>query len=264
MLIHVVKRRAKFVHGVPAEWRHFGGPLHDLIALQRYRCAVCEGAFTWQSGSGMEPRQWVSGGLLQALACYGCSRRYAQPETKAPASKLIARNLRAIRKRPPGQQCPSTRGQGTQERPRPFRSDISVPEAPSSSWQYWHTICHSLLLWQRGRCAICSTGLQVQTQSKTVHVDHDPHTGLIRGILCNRCNIALGKNYGDAWWAHNLAFKNLYLKQPVAQQLPFTAGVRYAQRGTKATVVLSGDRRQTLCDGSRSRSSSRPLSLRCG
>ena len=39
---------------------------------------------------------------------------------------------------------------------------------------------------QDGRCAICGTG-----EIRLV-IDHDHHTGLIRGLLCNSCNVGLG------------------------------------------------------------------------
>lgn len=46
-----------------------------------------------------------------------------------------------------------------------------------------------LLESQGGTCAICCT-------SPAVHVDHDHSTGKVRGILCFRCNAALGQ-FGD-------------------------------------------------------------------
>lgn len=45
---------------------------------------------------------------------------------------------------------------------------------------------HALLERQAGACAICG---QVPT---TLTVDHDHRTGKIRGLLCNRCNRAIG------------------------------------------------------------------------
>jgi uncharacterized protein YbaR (Trm112 family) len=42
---------------------------------------------------------------------------------------------------------------------------------------------------QNGVCAIC--GYECQTK-KSLSVDHDHKTGKVRGLLCNRCNRALG------------------------------------------------------------------------
>jgi hypothetical protein len=42
---------------------------------------------------------------------------------------------------------------------------------------------------QGGVCAICS---EARPEERTLHVDHDHATGVIRGLLCFRCNNALG------------------------------------------------------------------------
>jgi hypothetical protein len=42
---------------------------------------------------------------------------------------------------------------------------------------------------QKGACAIC---LEPRPEERTLHVDHDHDTGVIRGLLCFRCNNALG------------------------------------------------------------------------
>jgi len=49
----------------------------------------------------------------------------------------------------------------------------------------------NLLLAQNNRCAICNEPLDLQN-SKNVHIDHDHKTGKIRGILCQKCNLAIG------------------------------------------------------------------------
>jgi hypothetical protein len=44
-----------------------------------------------------------------------------------------------------------------------------------------------MMLAQNGRCAIC-----METPDKQLHVDHNHYTGLIRGLLCGKCNAGIG------------------------------------------------------------------------
>lgn len=44
---------------------------------------------------------------------------------------------------------------------------------------------------QKGRCAICGA-TQKQGGNKRLHVDHDHDTKRVRGLLCSKCNGALG------------------------------------------------------------------------
>ena len=46
-----------------------------------------------------------------------------------------------------------------------------------------------LLLHQNGCCAVCQSD---QWGKRGPHVDHDHVTGEIRGLLCHRCNTAIG------------------------------------------------------------------------
>ena len=48
---------------------------------------------------------------------------------------------------------------------------------------------------QEGVCAICLEECQTR---KSLSVDHDHATGKIRGLLCNRCNRAIGMLNDDA------------------------------------------------------------------
>jgi hypothetical protein len=49
---------------------------------------------------------------------------------------------------------------------------------------------------QGGACKICrtrlSTHLQVPMEHQIAHVDHCHSTGKVRGLLCNKCNSAIG------------------------------------------------------------------------
>jgi len=50
---------------------------------------------------------------------------------------------------------------------------------------------NQLLLEQGGKCAICSTD-SPGGRTGVFNVDHDHRTNRIRGLLCHRCNLALG------------------------------------------------------------------------
>ena len=50
---------------------------------------------------------------------------------------------------------------------------------------------NNLLLAQNNRCAICNEPLDL-TNSYRIHIDHNHLTGKVRGILCNKCNLAIG------------------------------------------------------------------------
>lgn len=53
-----------------------------------------------------------------------------------------------------------------------------------------------LLAAQGGSCAICRADSPGGKHDDHFHVDHDHETGKVRGLLCNKCNVALGV-FGD-------------------------------------------------------------------
>ena len=53
---------------------------------------------------------------------------------------------------------------------------------------------NKMLFNQNNCCAIC--GRNIIEIGKTLHIDHDHKTGLIRGLLCYNCNAGLG-NFKD-------------------------------------------------------------------
>lgn len=51
---------------------------------------------------------------------------------------------------------------------------------------------------QLGRCKICNTHASELQDAKTfLSVDHCHTTGQVRGLLCDSCNLGLGKFYDD-------------------------------------------------------------------
>ncbi len=45
---------------------------------------------------------------------------------------------------------------------------------------------------QKGCCAICGVSLVSPDSSKSFNVDHCHETGVIRGLLCHKCNVGIG------------------------------------------------------------------------
>lgn len=251
----VTEPEPRYTLAVPESWPHFDGPLHGLLAFQDGKCAVCSAEVEWGTedfGTTViatnSLRQWVEDGLLLGLVCYRCARRY-KTLGKEPDGAAVA-GLPRFLANPPGQRCEQTVGLGAQSRPRRFNSRLMPTEVPApDTWSYSNTVIHSLFLWQRGRCAICSTGLSVATRPRYVHVDHDPASGLIRGLLCHRCNTCLGKDWRATWWEHNAATVDAYEEFPPAQICPATRGLTMAQRNRAAVVEWSADRQEILLDG---------------
>jgi hypothetical protein len=52
--------------------------------------------------------------------------------------------------------------------------------------QMYAGVLRALWVHQRGSCAICGKPFWPR---KTVRVDHDHVTGLVRGLLCDHCNL---------------------------------------------------------------------------
>ncbi|RYC05633.1 endonuclease domain-containing protein [Nocardioides zhouii] len=240
---------------VPEGWPHYDGPLHGLLGEQKGKCAICSERVRWSSeGPGTDRvvacsfRQWVDDDLLLGLVCARCSRRYRT--LRATADGKAVRGLPRFLADPPGQRCAATAGLGRQSRPRRFNSLLAPTEVPSpESWSYSNTVMHSLFLWQRGRCAICSTGLPVVTRARFVHVDHDDDTGLIRGLLCHRCNTCLGQDWQHGWWEHHAPTVAAYEEFPPAQICPATRGLTMRERKRPAALSWSADRNEILLDG---------------
>ena len=67
---------------------------------------------------------------------------------------------------------------------------------------------------QKGLCAIC--GLPESHKNmyglKGLSIDHNHHSGKVRGLLCNNCNLAIGQLKVDKFGTLNLEMAIRYLK----------------------------------------------------
>lgn len=118
------------------------------------------------------------------LRCYRCREfqsfeSFSRCRTEPTGRQRICKLCTADRRR-------ETEGLKAQERAKRFarRYDISVE-------QY-----DKMFDAQGGRCAICLKTPEGEPYG-VLSVDHDHTTNAVRGLLCRRCNLALGKMEDD-------------------------------------------------------------------
>lgn len=89
---------------------------------------------------------------------------------------------------------------------------------------------YSMLDSQNGRCAICGRKPDETWKKKRLSVDHDHGTGKIRGLLCHKCNLAIGQFGDDAKVAKSASRYLQKASQEVVtdEQLPLLARVEAA------------------------------------
>jgi hypothetical protein len=77
----------------------------------------------------------------------------------------------------------------TQEKRRHYLKDPAKARDASLQARYGMTIeeYKERSALQLGRCALC-----LKATGKSLHVDHSHDTGQVRGLLCSKCNLALG------------------------------------------------------------------------
>lgn len=87
-----------------------------------------------------------------------------------------------------------------------------------------------LLMNQQGNCAACD---RPPKEGRRLHVDHDHHTGEVRGLLCSGCNAALGFMEESPLLLHELAY---YAEFCVQRRNDFTADQEDRQRSVIAAA----------------------------
>ena len=53
---------------------------------------------------------------------------------------------------------------------------------------------------QKGKCKICFGSNIENKNSKNLYIDHCHITGIVRGLLCHRCNVTLGRIKDSKDW----------------------------------------------------------------
>ncbi len=94
--------------------------------------------------------------------------------------------------RPP--RSPRERVQGRVYDKTRHRRDKWLRRAYGVSIEQWD----AMLIEQAGRCGVCATPMRKPT------LDHDHRTGVVRRLLCYRCNVALGLVDDDTAWLQAL------------------------------------------------------------
>lgn len=56
---------------------------------------------------------------------------------------------------------------------------------------------NNMLIEQDNKCAICKSSKSNTKLTNVFYIDHDHKTGKVRGLLCNKCNFALGQFNDD-------------------------------------------------------------------
>ena len=54
----------------------------------------------------------------------------------------------------------------------------------------------AMLAAQGGGCAVCAVDV-CDASGKRLHIDHDHETDRVRGLLCSRCNLVMGRTAAD-------------------------------------------------------------------
>lgn len=146
------------------------------------RCGADKPRSDFSTHRSGRPQRW----------CKPCVNEYSR-ERYASRPEVQAATLRRARewnRAHPGKRAEQARRQRAARR-------FADPEGESLKRRRWEIRSKygltpedydALLASQGGVCAICKQ----EPASRGFHVDHDHVTGRVRGLLCNRCNVALG------------------------------------------------------------------------
>lgn len=77
-----------------------------------------------------------------------------------------------------------------------------------------YTQYEAMLTKQKGVCALC---YQPNQRGRRLAVDHDHETGQVRALLCNRCNVSLGR-HNLPWFGRAIQYLIKYVQVPKMEE----------------------------------------------
>lgn len=155
----------------------------ELVKEQNYVCAVCDGVNSGNRQLAIDHDHET--GEVRGLLCLGCNLALGHVNDSPVVLLQLASYLGA---EPPV--MPRTPFKRLKRRWR----GLSLKEQ-KRDWElrklYGITLAqfNTLLERQHGVCAGCGS---INSANHSLGVDHNHETGKIRGLLCNKCNCAIG------------------------------------------------------------------------
>lgn len=92
------------------------------------------------------------------------------------------------------QQANPERVKATRKAARPRRASIDRDARLRRVFGLSAEEYEAMLAKQGGRCALCK---RIPQKGRSLHIDHNHTTGLVRGLLCFRCNAGMGQFQDD-------------------------------------------------------------------
>lgn len=176
---------------VSREKRDLFGPIPDASEITEKRCSKCRVYKSLEEFGNDKNRK--DGKYPQ---CIPCAR-------KSQSSSIAKPEVRDKQRRYQRKWCQKPENRGKQLSYQKTDTGKTVKRRSKLKLKYGLTEAqyNEMLQQQSNVCAVCENEFE---SSKHTHVDHCHATGVVRGILCNHCNRALGAVKDNTEILHSL------------------------------------------------------------